>query len=377
MSDDTDYALSGEDIQKTIPLPDLDYRPEFPKTYRPKVGLIGCGGISSHHLQAYQQEGLEVVALCDIQESAALARQKAFYPEATVYTDYTELLKREDVEVVDIALHPEPRFPVVEAALQAGKHVLSQKPFVLDISAGGTLVDLAAKHRRKLAINQNGRWAPYVRYATQALRAGLIGDAQSISMRLTWDHTWIKGTPFEKIHHILLYDFAIHWFDMIQLYLGEQEPESVYATVRSAPNQPIKPPLMGSAIVQCPNCIATLHLDGAANKAVNEESLTIIGTKGYLKAEGKICAAHNITLMAEEGLAKGELTEGNWFPDGFRGTMGELLCAVEEDREPENNAEANLRSLGLAFAAIHSADTGEAVKPGSILTVGDTCRIQQ
>ncbi len=48
---------------------------------------------------------------------------------------------------------------------------------------------------------------------------------------------------------------------------------------------------------------------------------------------------------------------GKWFPDGFHGTMGELLCAIEEDRESTIDAKDNLHSLELCFAAIHSAET--------------------
>ena len=57
---------------------------------------------------------------------------------------------------------------------------------------------------------------------------------------------------------------------------------------------------------------------------------------------------------------------GRWFPDGFRGTMGELLRAIEEDREPYNSARHNLESLALCFAAVASAETGKPVKPGTI-----------
>lgn len=53
-------------------------------------------------------------------------------------------------------------------------------------------------------------------------------------------------------------------------------------------------------------------------------------------------------------------------PDGFRGTMGELLCAIEEGREPANSAANNLRTLELCFAALKSADTGRPQAPGRI-----------
>jgi len=60
------------------------------------------------------------------------------------------------------------------------------------------------------------------------------------------------------------------------------------------------------------------------------------------------------------------VVKGDWFSNGFEGTMGELLCAIEEGREPENNARANLKSLKLAFAAIASADSGKPEIPGNV-----------
>ena len=66
--------------------------------------------------------------------------------------------------------------------------------------------------------------------------------------------------------------------------------------------------------------------------------------------------------------------EGEWFNDGFRGTMGELLCAIAEDREPFNSARNNLKTLEAVFAVIKSADTGQTVKPGDHRQLDDRCQ---
>ena len=58
--------------------------------------------------------------------------------------------------------------------------------------------------------------------------------------------------------------------------------------------------------------------------------------------------------------------EGKWFNDGFRGAMGELLCAIEEDREPSNSGRNNLNSLAVCFAAVKAADTGRPQTPGGV-----------
>lgn len=356
---DLQSSMPGE-----CPAPELPYRPRFPEHYRPRIGLIGCGGITKTHLAAYREAGWDVAAFCDVNEAAAVARKQEFYPDADVYVRSDDLLARKDVEVVDIALQPEPRPAVIEAALRAGKHVLSQKPFVLDLDVGERLADLADACGCKLAVNQNGRWAPYVSYLRQAIASGLIGKLQSVNMALNWDHTWTKGLAVEKIHHMILYDFAIHWFDMVACFFADRHPAMAFARVESAPDQEVAPPLLVQAIIGYDHGAASLMFD-ARSKFDCAENITITGSEGTLRARGEICAAHDLTLTTKRGIARIPL-EGKWFSEGFRGTMGELLLAIEEDREPANSARNNLMGLALCFAAIRAADTGQPQAPGSI-----------
>jgi predicted dehydrogenase len=273
---------------------------------------------------------------------------------------------------VDIALHPEPRYHVIKDSLQAGKHVLSQKPFVLDLDKGQELVELADSRNRKLAVNQNGRWAPYVRYAIQAIQAGLLGDIQSLSIRMNWDHTWVKGTPFETIQHLILYDFAIHWVDMVRLFMGNRKEISAYASVSEVGDQNIDVPMMATISLTFENALANLIFDGHSKIGACED-LILVGSEGTIRCSGEICKAHEVALMTSEGVCQPTL-DGEWFHTGFQGTMGELLCSIEENREPENSARGNLDSLKLAFAAIASADSGKPVIPGTARQLGDSCK---
>jgi predicted dehydrogenase len=358
------YALAAKTVERVFPAPRLPYQPPHPKFYRPRIGLIGCGGITESHLDAYRAAGWDVVALCSRTEAKARRRRDQFYPKAEICTNYHSLLERDDVDVVDIALHPEPRAAAIEAALKAGKHVLSQKPLALGLDSGERLVALAAERGRKFAVNQNGRWSPYFSYAAQAIRAGLIGQVQTVSMNLNWDHTWIKGTPFERIHHVTLFDFGIHWFDFAVLCFAGRKPLGVFAANAVAPGQQLKPPMIASAVVQFENGTATIHFD-AHSRFDPQEAICITGSAGTIRARGPICAAHDLTLHPRRGRAKPEL-KGKWFNDGFRGAMGELLCAIEEDREPSNSARDNLSSLAVCFAAVKSADTGKLKSPGKV-----------
>src|SRR5689334_15786099 len=125
-----DYGLARPDALGEIPAPPLAYAPPRPRAYRPAMGLIGCGGIAGHHLAAYHRAGYRVVALCGRDEAKPRALAEKYFPEAAMYTDARALLAREDIEVVDLATHAAERVALIEAALEAGKHVLSQKPFV-------------------------------------------------------------------------------------------------------------------------------------------------------------------------------------------------------------------------------------------------------
>jgi predicted dehydrogenase len=359
---DTDtYALTSAALPE-ITAPDLPYRPPMPKSYRPRIGVIGTGGISSSHLDAYRTAGWEVAALWNRTRSKAEAKAAEFCPLARIEDDWQAMLTDDEIDVIDVTLHPEHRAPIIEAALKAGKHVLSQKPFVIDLGTGEDLVKLAEDQGCKLAVNQNGRWAPHKAWMREAVRAGLIGDVISAHVSLHWNHGWTAGTPFDEIEDLVLYDFGVHWFDFIASLTGRRA-QSVYATASHAQGQTNKVPLLAQALVQLDGGQASLVFDGGAPHGPRDTTY-VAGTRGSLMADGPDLGAQAVSLTTGEGIARPAL-EGKWFNDGFRGTMGELLCAIEEDREPSNNARDNLFSLALAFAAVRSRITGREVEVGA------------
>src|SRR5215210_8498641 len=103
MADENDeYGLSPEKLIRQMKAPKVDYLPPKPKTYHPKIGIIGTGGISDFHLKNYKAFGLDVVAIANRTLSKAEQKRDQYYPDAAVYDDYRSLLAREDIEVVDI-----------------------------------------------------------------------------------------------------------------------------------------------------------------------------------------------------------------------------------------------------------------------------------
>jgi len=347
-----------------IPAPELPYLPQNPRSYNPNIGLIGCGGITPYHLAAYKKAGYNVVALCDIDKKNAQERRDAYFPDAQVYLDYADVLLRDDVAVVDIATHVIDRAPIIEAALVAEKHVLSQKPFVSDLEQGATLADLADAQGMKLAVNQNGRWAPHFSYIRQAVQQGLIGDVTAAHLAVHWDHNWTADTPFNKMKHLILYDFAVHWFDIVTCFMGERKPSRVFASLTRSSSQRAKPPLLAQVHIAYPEAQASLVFDADTRYGACDQTI-VIGTKGTVSSAGPDLNTQTVTVALEAGRGTPQL-EGDWFTNGFHGTMAELLCAIEEDREPYNSARHNLRSLALCFAAVASAETGQPVVPGTV-----------
>jgi predicted dehydrogenase len=353
----------GPQLPRTA-APSLSYRPRDPKRYRPGIGLIGCGGITKWHLTAYKSAGYRVLAMCDIAIERARERRDEFYPDAVATDNVDELLARDDIEVVDITTHPPNRPPIVEAALRAHKHVLSQKPFVLDLDVGGRLADLADEMGVKLAVNQNARWAPHFSYIREAVRAGLLGSIDAIHCDVHWDHSWVKGTVFESVRHLILYDFAIHWFDFVRTIMGEAVPRRIYASMARSAQQTIMPALLAQAIIEYESTQVTLIFDGFTRFDHLDRTL-VVGSAGAIRSTGPSTEFQRLEMTTAEGIARPRL-KGAWFPDGFHGTMAELLSAIAENREPSHSARNNLASLSLCFAAVASAERGEAVRPGSV-----------
>jgi predicted dehydrogenase len=330
----------------------------MPRAYAPNIGVIGTGGISASHLDAYRTANWNVTALWNRTAAKARAKAEEYCPNAEVALDWRDIVSDPAIQVVDITLHPAQRVEIIEAAIQAGKHVLSQKPFVNDLETGRRLVDMAQSHGVKLAVNQNARWAPHFAYIREAVRAGLIGELTTCHCAIHWDHGWTAGTPFDEIDDLVLYDFGVHWFDFVSSLFGERV-RSVFASASHARGQANKVPLLAQALIEMDGGQASLSFDAATATGARDATV-VCGTAGIMTSDGPDLGSQQVRLQTVAGLATPKL-EGAWFNDGFRGAMGELLCAIEDDREPLNSARENLRSLGLTFAAVKSRRTGEKV----------------
>ena len=344
----------------------MPYLPRSPRNYSPGIALVGCGGITKYHLQAYAAAKFRVVALCDVVREAAEKRRDEYFPEAAVFTDYRELLDARRTSKSSTSRRiPRSASRSSPTASRPEKHVLSQKPFVLDLDEGERLADLADKHGVLLAVNQNARWAPHFSYIREAVKAGLVGEVASVHCGVHWDHSWVRGTAFERVYHLILYDFAIHWFDLLATLMGEQRPTAGVRLDGEVADAGHHAGAAGPGRRSSTPARRRRSCSTATRQFGPHDHVYVAGTHGTLRSFGPSVNRQTVELIRDGGAYRPELV-GSWFPDGFHGTMGELLCAIEERREPSHSARGNLRSLELCFAAVASAMRHEPVEPGSV-----------
>lgn len=210
-------------------LSDLRYKPSFPHDYRPGIGIVGCGGIvRSGHLPGYLRYHQRVVGVYDVRPEATDGVREQYGVE-TVFRDLDELLSHPEIEIVDVATHPDVRPSLVRKALAAGKHVLAQKPFASDLRTARELADEAERAGLKLAVNQNGRWSPAWRAASLLIAEGAVGDVAAVSHLYHHNYGFTLGTAFDEIEHFVLYDYSIHWFDITRCWLDGKTVTGVRA----------------------------------------------------------------------------------------------------------------------------------------------------
>lgn len=157
-----------------------------------RIGMIGTGQIAKMHLDHYQHiEGAEIVAAADI-NAAEVNRVAAKYSIPSVYTDYHELLKRDDIDAVDVCLHNVLHRPATVAALEAGKHVYCEKPMAATYADGKIMFDTARHCGRKLSVQFFTLFKRETRAAKELIEAGYLGEvyhARSTGFRR-------RGRPF-------------------------------------------------------------------------------------------------------------------------------------------------------------------------------------
>lgn len=191
-----------------------------------KVGVIGIGFIGPAHMEGIRRQGFEVAALADAtQEMADAAAERLLVPRA--YGDWKEMIQDPDLDVIHIASPNYLHFEQAKAALEAGKHVLCEKPLAMSTEESSQLVALAQKTGLVNAVNFNIRFYPLVQEARARVRAGALGERLYIIQGsylqdwLLYDTDWNWRLVPELGGDLrAVADIGSHWMDLVTFITG-------------------------------------------------------------------------------------------------------------------------------------------------------------
>ncbi|OXM87977.1 oxidoreductase [Paenibacillus rigui] len=335
------------------------------------IGLIGCGSIAnSAHLPAYRKYGLRIAACCDVSEEAARATAEKFdIPFWT--TDVNELLEREDVAVIDMAIHPAPRLEVLRQISKAPRPVLCQKPLDLDLEHAKVLSEEASRLGITLGVNQQARWAPAHMALKLVLEQQLLGDIYSIHhhMRSFQDQA---GWWWTKMNHFNIVDHGVHYVDLCRYFNPTgQEWSRVHCTTAQLKEQNAIDPLIYSANVEFgPKggrnpLMAALHFNNIA-KANRSHGNTwwVDGTEG-----SAWCTQDTLymALTKHKNVVHEIKLKGSWFPDAFAGSMLAFITSIDQGTQPPVTPEDNLQTVAMTTAMVISSQEGRVVEREHLL----------
>jgi predicted dehydrogenase len=199
------------------------------------VGIIGAGSIArgAHQPGFAAQPDVETIAAADPLEGRAAEFARDFdIPHA--YTDYRDLLARDDIDVVSVATPPFAHAEATIAALEAGKHVFCEKPMAMNAAEAQTMADAADKAGRVLAIDFQTRFSRDARRAHELVAGGRLGQphfARATMLRQAGVPTWGTFTSKSANGGGALIDIGVHALDRALYVLGHPEPLSVWGSV--------------------------------------------------------------------------------------------------------------------------------------------------
>lgn len=337
-------------------------------------GVIGTGVWGETHLLAYSSDPhLRLVGACDKNET--LGRERAAkYGAESFTTDYRELLAREDLLAVSVVtpdfLHRE----IAVAALEAGKHVLLEKPMATTIEDCEAMIAAAKANGVTLMVDFHNRFNPSFVALKRALEAGQMGEPQMMSLRLN-DTLYV---PTEMLswggQSNALWFLGSHSVDLVRWLFGE-EIERVYCVARSRvlKTRGLDTPdffhticeLKSGAVAHIENCWILSN----AYPTVCDLKCEFVGSEGT--AVFNVVKSDTVELYSDNPLRPFGSTPGVMFPDtnvlmdlygkptGF-GVESILYFArcVREGKQPFITPEDGLQNTKVLLAALESARQG-------------------
>lgn len=336
------------------------------------VGVIGCGAIATVHAENfYRLPESELVATADVIEERTKALAKRFEAKAW-YTDYRDLLKRNDITAVSICLPPYLHGEVGIACAEAGKHILVEKPIAHNLIDTDKLIKAARKAGVKLSVLHEYRFNEAVQWVHEAIERGEIG-------KLILGDLWAKGYRTDEYYGDgwrgkwstagggVIISQTIHWLDLFQWFFGPVD--EVYGNIDTLTHK-IEVEDVAGAVIRFKNkaigtCVASTSVKPSFPIRIDAH-----GSKGTLVLEGQP-EGLRAKLLTEKEQVKKEcipkplpiVTAPPFVPpEGHRLPIIDFLTGIIEDREPAVIGEEGRKSLEIAMAIYKSAKSDKAIK---------------
>lgn len=333
-----------------------------------RIAILGSGlFVRDAHLPALHTlpDAFEPVAIYSRNAETAQALAASLPGKVEVYTDLAALLARTDIEAVDVVLPINDQPSAVTAALQAGKHVISEKPVAPDVRTGRQLLHTASEltaHSGKIwSVAENWRYEPAYHAAAEAISQGVIGQP----LQLNWA-TSSAVTPQNKYYHTawrrdntfpggFLLDGGVHNIAVMRVVLGEIESVSAFVT-QVRPDLPPADTLSATFRFDS-GAFGTWTVSFAAGLPW-ETPMQILGTSGALRISNR-----------QLEVFSGDPAQPHSQPFAINNVEAELadFARVIHGAPLHNTPEQALQDVAVIEAMLESARTGCTVQPERII----------
>lgn len=333
-------------------------------------GLVGYGAWGSHHARVIAEGPHTHLAAIAERAETIRAEAQAKHPQAVVVADYRELLARPDIDVVDVVLPSHLHHEVGCAVLQAGKHLLIEKPMALSVAACQDLVQIARAAERQLAVGHEFRFSALWGRVKQLVDAGAIGELRYALIEL-WRNPYRLGSDgwrydIRRVGNWILEE-PIHFFDLARWYFASWgNPVSVYAraNARSAEHPELQDNF--SAIVAFPGGRYAV-ISQTLSAFEHHQVAKLTGSKGALWASwsGAMDRTFHPTFFLKhfDGQQVADVpvpqTTGEVYE--LAEEIAGMAEAVRSGQPPRVTGEDGSWSVAMCLRAQESVDTGAVV----------------
>ena len=336
-----------------------------------RVGVIGCGSIAKYrHLPEYQvNPNVELTAVCDINQERAIETAEKY--GVLFYTDYKELLKSGKVDAVSVCTPNYLHAPITIDALEAGLHVLCEKPMATSKEEAEAMIAAAEKSGKKLMIGHNQRFVPSHQKARQLIANGEVGKIYSF--RTAFGHGGPEGWSvdgkeswfFEKEKAFVgaMGDLGVHKTDLVRYVLGEEIVE-VGAFVETNAKDFADVDDNAVCVLKTESGIIGTLAASWAYTGKEDNSTIIYGEKAILRLEDD--PVNSLVVQYSNGeVVKYELGKIQSNESGGQNNthvIEHFVNAILLDEEPAVPGQEGMKSLGVILAALESNETKKIVQ---------------